>query len=165
MGENKHENMPLADALRAGGIFYDIDGATKEDALRSVVAGMSLPPEIDTEFLVQLLMAREVMGSTGIGGGIAIPHVRDPIVLHVPQPMVALALLKTPIDFGSVDHKPVHTLFVLVSPTMRSHLNLLSRLVYALRHSGFAESVARREEADVILAKAEEVDSQMGSAG
>lgn len=163
MSTNQHENMPLAAALRVGGIIYDIKGSTREEILRAVVNSMSLPPEIEPEFLFQLLMAREMMGSTGIGSGIAIPHVRDPIVLHVPQPMVALALLEKPINFGSVDHKPVHTLFVVVSPTMRSHLNLLSKLVYALRHSEFAESVARREPPDVILAKAGDVDRLMSA--
>ena len=85
---------------------------------------MRLPEEVDSEFLYQVLLAREALGSTGMGDGIAIPHVRNPIVLHLSRPMVTLCFLETPIDFGSLDGKPVTTLFTLISPTVRAHLHL-----------------------------------------
>ena len=70
-------------------------------------------------------MARESLGSTGIGDGIAIPHVRNPIVMHIPRPTITLCFLEHPIDFGALDGQPVHTLFTIVSPTVRAHLHLL----------------------------------------
>src|ERR1035438_6479287 len=79
-----------SELLRAGGIYHDVPGATKEDALRSFVACLPLPPEQDREFLLEVLVAREALSSTGIGDGIAIPHVRNPILLHVDHPFVAL---------------------------------------------------------------------------
>ena len=61
------------------------------------------------------------LGSTAVGDGIAIPHVRNPVLLHV-RPAVALCFLDEPIPFGALDGKPVDTLFVIVTPTSRSHL-------------------------------------------
>ena len=64
------------------------------------MARLPLPESLDREFLAGALAAREAMGSTGIGHGIALPHVRNPIVLKIEAPIVSLALLATPIDFG-----------------------------------------------------------------
>lgn len=127
----------LADALQAGGIFYRIGGSDRESALRSVVEVVRLPDEVDREFLVQVLLAREQLASTGIGDGIAIPHARNPIVLHVDKPLVALCFLEQAIDFGSLDGQPVQTLLTVISPTVRAHLHLLSRVAFALRDAEF----------------------------
>src|ERR1035438_4473267 len=124
----------LLDALRSGGIHYRIGGQDKGSVLHSVVDTMKLPEEVDREFLYQVLLARETLGSTGIGDGIAIPHVRNPVVLHVSKPTVTLCFLEHPIDFGAIDGKPVTTLFTLISPTVRAHLHLLSRLGFVLRN-------------------------------
>jgi PTS system nitrogen regulatory IIA component len=78
----------LAAALEAGGIFFRLGGHDKESVLRAVVTTMRLPDEVDREFLFRVLLAREALGSTGIGDGIAIPHVRNPVVLHVAQPSI-----------------------------------------------------------------------------
>lgn len=145
----------LADALRAGGVHYDVPGADKAGVLESVVRLLNLPPGVDRAFLLSVMLARESLGSTGIGDGIAIPHVRNPIVLGIPQPLVSLCFLKNPIEFDSPDGKPVHTLFTLVSPTVRTHLHLLSRLSFTLRKPEFASLVASRAPAERILSAAE----------
>src|SRR5438477_12797280 len=106
----------LVEALQAGGIFYRLSGADKEGALRAVVEHMRLPEEVDREFLLRVLLAREALGSTGIGDGIAIPHVRNPVVLHVQRPSVCLCFLEKPSDFGALDCRPVFALFSLTSP-------------------------------------------------
>src|SRR5208283_3836525 len=108
----------LYDALKSGGIHYRISGKDKPSVLHSVVETMNLPEEVDREFLYQVMLARETLGSTGIGDGIAIPHVRNPIVLHLPRPMVTLCFLERPVDFGAIDGQPVTTLFTLISPTV-----------------------------------------------
>ena len=100
---DRDESPRISDLLRAGGIYHDVPGATKEDALRSFVARLPLPPEQDREFLLDVLVAREALSSTGIGDGIAIPHVRNPILLHVDRPFVALALLRQPVTFDAID--------------------------------------------------------------
>ncbi len=141
----------LADALRAGGIHDAVSGTDKLTALGAVVRLMPLAEEVDREFLLRLLLARESLASTGLGGGIALPHVRNPIVMHVSEPLITLCFLQ----------KPVHTLFTIISPSTRAHLNLLARLAFALRQPAFADAVSRRNAAD-ILRQAETVDAVAG---
>jgi len=148
----------LEEALRAGGINYRIGGQDKPSALRSVVEVIPLPEEVDRNFLLEVLLARESLGSTGVGDGIAIPHVRNPIVMHIPKPMVSVCFLENAIDFMSIDGKPVHTLFTILSPTIKAHLNLLSRLAYALRDSEFNAAIVQRASREQILAHAGRVD-------
>jgi PTS system nitrogen regulatory IIA component len=155
----------LAEALQAGGVFYRLSGADKEGVLRAVVEHMRLPDEVDREFLLRVLLAREALQSTGIGDGIAIPHVRNPIVLHVSRPMITLCFLEKPIDFGALDGKPVHVLFSLVSPTVRAHLQMLSRLAFALHDPDFKKAIARQASRDEILDAARRVESTLERRG
>jgi PTS system nitrogen regulatory IIA component len=148
----------LVEALRAGGIFYRLGGKDKAAVLRAVVEHLRVPEEVDREFLLRVLLAREALQSTGIGDGIAIPHVRNPIVLHVSRPMVTLCFLERPIDFGAIDGKPVHVLFTMVSPTVRAHLRLLSRLSFALHDGGFKKAVLRQASSDEILHEGQRVE-------
>lgn len=148
----------LSDALKTGGISYRIGGNDKASVLRSVVDLLNLPEEVDREFLYQVLMARETLGSTGIGDGIAIPHVRNPVVLHVSKPSITLCFLDHPIDFRAIDGQPVSILFTLISPTVRAHLHMLSRLGFVLQNKEFKTALkqqASREELMEALLHAE----------
>ena len=154
----------LVEALRAGGIFYRLGGKDKEAVLRAIVEHLRVPEEVDREFLLRVLLAREALQSTGIGDGIAIPHVRNPIVLHVSRPMVTLCFLEKAIDFGALDGKPVHVLFTMVSPTVRAHLRLLSRLSFALHDTGFKKAVLLQGSRDEILRECQRVEEGLGRA-
>ena len=155
----------LVDALEAGGIFYRLGGKDKESVLRAVVETMRLPEEVDREFLFRVLLAREALGSTGVGDGIAIPHVRNPVVLHVPRPSICLCFLEQPIDFGSLDGQPVFALFSLVNPTVRTHLHLLSRLSFALHDPQFKTAITRQAARDEILDQARRVEAGLRREG
>ncbi len=72
--------------------------------------------------------------------------------------MVALCFMEHAIEFGALDGMPVHTLFAIVSPTVTAHLNLLSRLAFALRHPGFSKTIAQQGSRDEILESAREID-------
>jgi PTS system nitrogen regulatory IIA component len=138
------EELPrLADAVRAGGVHGGIAAPDKASALRAVAERLPLPPGVEADFLYQMLLAREQLGSTGLGHGIAIPHPREPIVLRVTAPAVAVCYLAAPIDFDAVDGRPVHTLFTLISPSVRVHLHLLAVLAAALRDPGFLACIER----------------------
>lgn len=141
----------LTEAIRTGGIVYRLNGSTREEVLASAVRAMRLPDEVDREQLLRVFIAREELASTGIGEGIAIPHVRNPVVMHVSRPTVTLCFLERPIDFGAIDGQPVYCLFTMISPTVRAHLMLLSRLSFALRDPGVADAVKRAALRDEIL--------------
>ncbi|MCU0784470.1 MAG: PTS sugar transporter subunit IIA [Verrucomicrobia bacterium] len=142
----------LSDALQAGGVFYRLSGSDKESVLRNVVEHLRLPEEVDRIFLLEMLLAREALESTGIGEGIAIPHARSPIVLHVPKPLVTLCFLERAVDFGGLDGQPVHALFTLISPTVKSHLYLLARIAFALRDGELKSLIQQQGSRDAILA-------------
>jgi PTS system nitrogen regulatory IIA component len=150
---------PLSELLERGGVHRTV-GANEEkrDVLAGVVAELPLPPEVDREFLLTVLEAREAMGSTGIGDGIAIPHVRNPILLHVSRPFVSLFLLDHPVDFDAIDGKPVHALFVVVAPSVPVHLQVLAHLGHALRDPALRRLLAERAPADRILARVRELE-------
>lgn len=124
---------PVSALIAAGGVHRGIPGDSKAEVLRNVVARLPLPDDVDRDFLLSVLEAREAMGSTGIGDGIAIPHVRNPILLHVAQSFVALCLLEHPVEFDAVDRRPVDVLFLVVSPSVPEHLRILAQLGFLLR--------------------------------
>jgi len=157
--ESESASLPdFTEALRTGGIHYRIGGDDKAAVLHQVVEMLRLPPEVDREFLYEVLLAREALGSTAIGDGIAIPHVRNPVILHLEQPLITLCFLERPVDFGALDGQPVGTLFTLISPTVRAHLHLLSRLSFALRDREFKDAVLRQAPREEILAAAEHAE-------
>jgi PTS system nitrogen regulatory IIA component len=155
----------LVEALRAGGVVENIPGADKRAVLAALIGHLKLPRGVDREGLLQIIMAREQLGSTGIGEGIAIPHVRNPIVMRVPKPMLLLGLLERPIEYGAVDRKPVHSVFLVITPTTRSHLHILSRLGYVLQDRGIRELLEGRGPPERILEAMGEVESRIPGFG
>lgn len=150
--ETNKEPLPsLCEALKAGGVVYRVGGHDQSSVLRALVEVLKLPEEVDREFLYQVLQARETLGSTGIGDGIAIPHVRNPVVLHLSRPTLTLCFLEHPIDFRAIDGQLVNTLFTLISPTVRAHLHMLSRLSFVLQNRAFKAVLKRQASRDELM--------------
>ena len=119
---------------------------------------MPLPDMVDRQFLLQVLLARESLGSTAVGNGIALPHVRNPVVMHIQRPIVTLCFLERPIDFDALDGQPVHTLFTVLSPTVRAHLHTLARISFSLQQPAFADVIRRQGSREEIIAACEAID-------
>lgn len=157
----------LTEALRAGGVLYRVSGDDKRAVLKNAVDALRLPDDVDRDVLLAVLLARESLGSTGIGDGIAVPHVRNPIVLHLTKPSVTLCFLERAVDFDALDDQPVHALFILTTPTVQSHLHLLSRLAWALRDPEIRRALVEqptRERVFELFAAAEARLAPAGSA-
>jgi PTS system nitrogen regulatory IIA component len=154
----------LADALEAGGVHYKVTGDEQKEALRAVVARLPLPEDFDREHLLRLFVAREALGSTAVGDGIAIPHAQRPIVLHVPRPLVTLCFLKRPIAYQAPDGKPVGILFSVISPTVAAHVQLLGQLARALHDPGFRKSVVGTKSRETIVREARRLENAQRSA-
>jgi PTS system nitrogen regulatory IIA component len=149
---------PLSELLERGGIHRELAVGEKAAVLAGIVAHLPLPSEVDREFLLTVLEAREAMGSTGIGDGIAIPHVRNPILLHVKRPFVSLFLLDRPVDFEAIDGKPVHALFVVVATSVSVHLRTLAHLGHVLRDPTLRRLLADRAADASIVARIRELE-------
>ena len=157
-GDESEARLRLADALERGGVYNDVPGGDRVAVLRAIVARLPLAEEEDRDLLLQILLARESMGSSGIGDGVAIPHVRSPLVFPGKASVASLSYLASPIPFNAVDGKPVHTVFTLLSPTIRGHLQLLARLSAVLLDPSFKAALLRRAGSDVIVAEVRRVE-------
>jgi nitrogen PTS system EIIA component len=152
------ERFLLSDALEAGGVFHDVPSGDKPSVLRSVVERLPLPDGCDREMILQLFLARELTGSTTVCRGVAVPHPRHPVVLGVTRPMLSLCFLATPVDFGAADGAPVHTLFVLLSPTVQAHLQVLAGVACLLRDEPFQRMLAEHATSKQALAEVHRVE-------
>jgi PTS system nitrogen regulatory IIA component len=150
----------LAAAIAEGGIHYRVGGTTKEEVLKALVGLLRLPDQVDRSFLLQALLAREQLQSTGIGDGIALPHVRNPAILDIATPMVCLCFLETGVDFDALDQKPVKVLFTPLSSDVRTHLHLISRVSFALRNPPFKALIAGEGRRDEILEAARALEPE-----
>jgi PTS system nitrogen regulatory IIA component len=149
----------LAPALEIGGIHYDLPGNDKASVYRSLIEALPLPETIDREHLWQVLIARESLCPTGMGDGIAIPHPRNPVVLHLDQPVFAIGFPAVPIkDFGAFDNRPVRSLLLIVSPTVRLHLRILAALTAALHSPDVVRSLDKRVRPEELIATLDRVD-------
>ena len=169
-GEEDGPLPSLSETLGRGGIHYDLGSGTiweldVESALEEAARRLPLPELVDRMFFHQVLLAREDLGSTGIGEGVAIPHVRSPLVMHIDQPVVGLFFLKEPIDWGALDGQPVSVLFTLVSPGVRSHLHLLSRIGFALRDQELRQLLDQQGDSAAIMARLEALDAKVNGNG
>lgn len=151
----------LYQAIKNGRIHYDVPGDNREEVLKAVVDLLPLPPKLNKKYLWQMLVSREKMMSTALGNGIAIPHVRNPVVLNLEHPFITLCFLKKPIDFKAVDGKPVFVLFILVSPSVKSHLTILSRLAYCLQNTKFQGYLQAKATQEEILAEIRILESKL----
>lgn len=151
----------LIESLETGGIVYRLDGKTRKGVMARLVDELRLPDEVDRDYLLKVLNAREELASTGVGDGIAIPHPRNPVLLHVTRPSVTLAFLEDPVDFHALDGKPIDTLFCLISPTLRAHLHLLSTLSFALRDPEFKAAIKNQGSREEIFTTLRRVNETM----
>jgi PTS system nitrogen regulatory IIA component len=136
----------LLAAMQRGGTFYDLPGDEMHAILGAAVALIpGLTPSIQAE-LFSRLIEREKLASTGIGKGVAIPHPRTPLSQPLQESSITTCFLKNPVDFKAVDDVPVFILFVLLSPSVKIHLHLLSRLAFCVRDNHFIEFLRQRPE-------------------
>ncbi|MGE5192495.1 MAG: PTS sugar transporter subunit IIA [Deltaproteobacteria bacterium] len=149
----------LSAALEAGGIYFDVGGNDRDSVLRAVVEHVKLPADFDRELLLELLRVRESHGTTAVGDGIAIPHPRTPVVAPIETASVTLCYLKQPVPYGAADGKPVHVVFMLLAPNVRTHLQLLARLACTLRDERFRRAVIGRQTPETILSAAAACDA------
>lgn len=154
----------FSDALAAGGVHEHVAVADRESALRALVDRMRIDDPGDRDLLFEVLLARENAGSTGVGDGIAIPHVRHPVVLDVDAASITLCYLEPPIEFGAIDGKPVHTIFAIVAPTARAHLTLLARLAGVLHDPEFRRAVLDRTPGEALLPLARAAELRFAAA-
>lgn len=144
----------LLAAMTLGGVHYRVPGATVSEVLRAAVDRLEgIESRALRDLLYEKLLDRERMTSTGIGNGVAVPHPRTPLQNKDVQAQIATCFLERPVDFHAVDKKPVFVVFVIVAPSAKIHLHLLSRLSFCLRNDNFLNLLKSPPDRDVFLSE------------
>jgi PTS system nitrogen regulatory IIA component len=153
----------LAGWLRRGGVHVDVECSDAESLLTEVVKRLPLADE-DREIVFEALLTRERMTSSGLGQGIAIPHVHDPLIVTGAEPTLGVFFPKHPVPFGAFDDRPIHTFFCLLSPNTRLHQRVLSRLAGAMHDAEFVDALGRHD-GDALIEIAARLPEHHGQQG
>ncbi len=127
-----------------------VEGGSKKRALELLANTIAQDvPEIDADDLFRRLIARERLGSTGIGHGIAIPHCR---VENCSGTVGALITLSEPVDFDAIDSQPVDILFAMLVPENAhdEHLQNLAALAGALNNADYRQRLRSAKSDDEL---------------
>jgi len=145
--------MKIMDFLSKNAIIADIKSTKKEDVINELVNALIEAGEVDkrsTGKLIDALMAREALGSTAIGQGVAIPHAKSDCVTKL---MAAFGLSKKGVDFDSLDGEPAYIFFLLLAPqdSAGPHLKALARISRLLKDKYFRDSLRASEDAKAVI--------------
>lgn len=145
--------MKITDFLREKAISVDILSKDKEGVIRELVHLLVKAGELkpsDEEKIVPILLARESLGSTGIGQGVGIPHGKSNLVREL---VGAFGLSRQGVGFDSLDGEPVHIFFLLIAPedSAGPHLKALARISRLLKDRFFREGLKEAKDEKQVL--------------
>jgi len=149
----------LENILTPGRSLVNVPGGSKKRVLEQIAKLVARElPDLDEQDVFESLIAREKLGSTGFGNGIAIPHCRLP---GCSAPISALLRLDAPVDFDAIDGAPVDLLFVLLVPEAATdeHLELLRQIASMLDRSEVRERLRHAQSSDSLYQVVVDVQS------
>jgi nitrogen PTS system EIIA component len=155
--KNNGQPMKILDVLSKETINVDMQARDKKGILDELVAPVAAAAGENHEKLVKVLLERERLGSTGIGGGIGIPHGK---LKNLQSLILGFGLSRQGVDFESMDGRPTHIFFLLLTPENSAgmHLKLLARISRMLKNTDFKERLMQSQTAEEILAAVAEED-------
>ena len=145
--------MKISDFLCEEAVSADLQATTKEEVIEEMVGLLTKSESIDKKNkskFVEVLMAREALGSTAIGQGIAIPHGKSEDVDHL---IAGLGVSKKGVDFESLDGEPAYIFFLLLAPidSAGPHLKALAKISRLLKDKYFRENLKAVKDEKTIL--------------
>ena len=150
--------MRLVDVLRKEYIMPELEARDKEELLDEMFSRLSeLVPDLDRGSLLNALLKREKLGTTGIGHGVALPHGRLKSVKSI---MVFFGRSRRGVDFNSIDKTPVHLFFLIIAPenSAATHLKLLACISRILKSQEFRDRLLSASTPSDIFSLIEEAD-------
>lgn len=151
--------MKISDFLQPSAVIGDLAASTARDALAELCRPLAATSGLDAERLLAALRAREELGSTGIGDGLAIPHARVPGVSGL---IASFGRSREGIDFRAMDGRATHFFFALCAPDSGPslHLNALARISRIFKAPAFRESLLNAKDASEIYRLIEAEDAR-----
>jgi nitrogen PTS system EIIA component len=149
--------MKITEVLYKEAILVDLKANDKKGVLEELSKPVSRIAGINQQELVRVLLEREQLGSTGIGGGIGIPHGK---LKNLDNLVLGFGLSRKGIDFDSMDRRPTHIFFLLVTPDNSTglHLKVLARISRLLKNEDFKEKLFQISDAEEFFNEIEQVD-------
>jgi len=149
--------MKILDVLHEETIITKLKSKDKKGVLEELVEPVARITGINHEKLVRILMERERLGSTGIDGGIGIPHGKSK---ELDSLILGFGLSKSGVNFESMDGRPTHIFFLLFTPENSTglHLKLLARISKILKNDDFKEKLINVSIVDEVLSIIREED-------
>lgn len=150
--------MKLLDVLKKEGILLGLEATDKKSVLEELTTPAAQISKVDHSQLVRMLMERERLGTTGIGGGIAIPHGK---IKNLPSEILCMGISHKGVSFEAMDGKPVNIFFLLFTPegATELHLMLLSRISKLLKNDIFKQRLMDAPNVDAVFDIIEEFDA------
>ncbi|MCF8092686.1 MAG: PTS sugar transporter subunit IIA [Desulfotignum sp.] len=141
--------MKLSQILKKESIVADLESTTKHGILRELSRAVAPTARAAAEDIAAVLMERESLGSTGIGGGIAIPHGKLNGVTDI---TLGFGRSRTGVEYDSLDGRPVHIFFLLLTPenSTGGHLKVLAQISRLLKMESFKQGLKAAETIDDI---------------
>ncbi len=147
----KEGNMKITDLLAEESINLEGNPGNKTEAIEQIVDLMAASGKLkDKEAYKKGVLEREAEGTTGVGGGVAIPHCRSE---SVKRPGLAAMVVKNGVDFDALDKEPVKLIFLIAAPNTEDnvHLRVLSKLAGLLTDSDFAQDLIKADGREAFL--------------
>ena len=146
--------------IASGAVVLDLRGTDRDTVLGELVGWIpELEPRPEArQALLQALLERENLHSTGVGDGIALPHARTALAGLVENAVIVFGRHPLGISFGAIDNQPVRLFFLLVTTSVTQHLQILARISRLLREARLRDSLlsARSRDEVVSLVRAAE---------
>ncbi len=142
--------MDIKEFLSPADAQVDLPVSDKACLLKELADRAASSLSLPADRILSELLKRETLGSTGTGGGIAIPHARIP---GLDEPFGILVRLRQPIDFNAIDSQPVDLLFLLLLPVTpdKEQLNALASVSRILRNSDSVRKLRRSRDSDGLF--------------
>lgn len=152
------EKSEIAKLIRKGGVYDGIEGGTPEEVYKEVSRTVPLPDGLTREVFYNALVDREKILSTAVGGGIALPHARTPLIRQADDMEICVVYLRDPINMGAPDGRSVFVMFVLLTSDAQLHLEVLSSLASMFRTKEFCALLESRAGVEALTEKIEKMD-------
>jgi PTS system nitrogen regulatory IIA component len=138
--------MKIVEFLQPSAVVDDLPGTSAQAVLAELARPLATLAKLDAQRLLDTLVEREKLGSTGIGDGVAIPHGK---VAGLPSIMASFGRSKQGVDFNAIDGKPTYLFFTLFAPenSAGAHLKALARISRIFKNPGFRESIMKAADA------------------
>src|SRR5438552_13425245 len=154
--------MRMSDFVVRDSIVVRLAASNKEGVIREMVEGLRAAGQFkgaDVEDIIRAILKRELLGSTGIGRGVAIPHTKH---ASVDKLVGTIGVSGGGVPFESLDGEPVFVFVLLISPQDRpgDHLRALENVSRSLRDDGFVQGLRTAETRDALWALLESVGNQ-----